>query len=181
MANKPQVRRNFDKDGRSRKVIFVAHCMLNQNARDAGTADFPAMMKPLLRAMEMRDIGIVQLPCPELMVLGLGRGRGPFETIRGALERPESQLRLGGLADQVVDQIKEYQRHGFHVVGILGKNGSPTCGVHEGVFVRLLRQRLRAEGLQVEVQGIDDHSQQKAIEWVSKHAPQGAHPSPSDV
>jgi len=115
------------------------------------------------------------------MVLGLGRDRdvAPLETIREGLELPESHVRLGRLIDQVVYQIKEYQGQGFHVVGILGKNGSPTCGVQmgsyrkvfgpgEGVFMRLLRQRLKAEGLDIGIKGIDDHRQQEAIEWVSK-------------
>jgi predicted secreted protein len=126
----------------------------------------------------MKDIGIIQLPCPELIVLGLGRDRGAARTIREALERSDSHLRLARLVDQVVYQIKEYQSQGFHVIGILGKNGSPTCGVRtlrgqvfgpeEGVFMRLLRQLLEAEGLQIGIKGIDDHCQEETIEWVSK-------------
>ena len=102
LVDKAKVECSFDEDGRSKKVIFVAHCMLNQNARHGGSADFPAMMKPLLGALEAKDIGIIQLPCPELIVLGLGRDRvvPPLGTIREALELPESHVRLGLLIDQ---------------------------------------------------------------------------------
>ena len=178
-ADRADIQPDFAKDGRGKRLIFVAHCMLNQNARDEGSADFPAMMKPLLDVLAAKDIGIVQLPCPELMVLGLRRGRQalPSRTIRGRLEMEESQVRLKHLVDQVVYQIKEYQAQGFQVIGILGKNESPTCGVRttlqmrvrgeaEGVFIRLLRQGLKAEGLDVGVQGIDGHCQQLAIDWV---------------
>jgi predicted secreted protein len=175
---------NFDQDDRSKTLIFVPHCLLNQNARDAGSADFSAMMKPLLDVLTANDVGIIQLPCPELMVLGLGRRRqaSPPRTIRELLELEESQVRLGHFIEQVVYQIREYQAKEFHIIGILGKNGSPTCGVQasryvrasgvrEGVFIRLLRKRLQAEGLDIEIVGIDDHRQQKAIDWVLKRIP----------
>ncbi len=169
----------FETDGRSKQLVFVAHCVLNQNARDAGTAESPAMMRTILDALATKNISVIQLPCPELMVLGLGRARdaSPLPTIRERLESAESHVRLGYLIDQVVYQIKEYQAQGFRIIGILGKNGSPTCGVRmtrhmtlpgapEGVFIRLLRQRLKAEGFDICIKGIDDHRQQHATEWI---------------
>ena len=35
-------------DGRSKKVIFLAHCLLNQNAISAGTAVCPAAFRELV-------------------------------------------------------------------------------------------------------------------------------------
>jgi len=179
LAAKPRPKYDFAKDGRSRRVVFVAHCVLNQNARLVNYAAFPAMMTPLLAALQQRDIGIVQLPCPETMALGLGRDRdvSPRE-IREGLELPRSQARLRRFVDQVIYQIKEYQFHGFHVVGILGINTSPSCGVEttccepprgpgEGVFIRVLHERVKAEGLDIGFKGIDEQRQQEAIDWVA--------------
>jgi predicted secreted protein len=139
------------------------------------------MMKPLLRCLEQEDIGIIQLPCPELMALGLDRNLGAPApgTIRQKIELPESRARLEPLIDQVVHQMKEYIRHGFQVVGTIGKQGSPTCGVRatgclkfldqaEGIFIKLLRQRLTSEGVQVEMVGVEDHRQQEVVDWVLK-------------
>jgi predicted secreted protein len=180
LVDPPQIKRDFEKDGRSRKVIFVAHCMLNQNARHVDCADFPAMMGSLLTALQDKEVGIVQMPCPELMALGLGRDRDvpPLDTIREALELSDAHERLAPLIENVIYQIKEYQFQGFEVVGILGKNGSPACGVEttslpggqapgEGVFVALLRKRLHAESLNPGIKGIDDHRQEETIAWVS--------------
>ena len=65
-------------DGRSMKVILVAHCALNQNARHVKCADFPAMFEPLLEYLQSENVGVIQMACPELRALGLGRGRvGP--------------------------------------------------------------------------------------------------------
>lgn len=181
LVDTPQVKRDFDKDGRSKKVIFVAHCVINQNARHVDCADFPAVMKPLLAFLEEKEVGIIQMACPEFMALGLGRDRDvpPLETIREALELPDAHQRLSPLIDNIVYQIKEYRFQGFQVVGILGKNGSPACGVETtsvrggqapgpGVFARLLHARLQAEGLQIDLKGVDDYRQEETILWVSE-------------
>lgn len=61
-------------DGRSKKVIFIAHCLLNQNSISDGTAFYPAAFKEMIGMILDGDIGIVQMPCPELCCLGLDRG-----------------------------------------------------------------------------------------------------------
>lgn len=35
-------------DGRSKRVVFVAHCFLNQNSISDGTAVYPAAFKDLV-------------------------------------------------------------------------------------------------------------------------------------
>ena len=52
-------------DGRSKKVVFVAHCFLNQNSISDGTAIYPAANKDVVDFFLNADIGIVQMPCPE--------------------------------------------------------------------------------------------------------------------
>ena len=61
-------------DGRSKKVVFIAHCLLNQNAISDGTAVCPAAYKGLIELFLHEDVGIIQLPCPELCCLGIDRG-----------------------------------------------------------------------------------------------------------
>ena len=60
-------------DGRSKKVVFVAHCFLNQNSISDGTAIYPAANKDVVDFFLNGDIGIVQMPCPELCCLGFNR------------------------------------------------------------------------------------------------------------
>lgn len=183
LVDAPQVKRDFDKDGRSKKVVFAAHCILNQNARHYACADFPSMMKPLMKAFADGEIGVVQLPCPEFTALGLGRDRDvpPLDSIREGLGLPEAQAKLIPFIDHVIFQIKDYQWQGFKVIGILGKNGSPSCGVEttyyksdfgpgEGVFIRMLRERLQAEKLDIAIKGVDDHRQEEAIRWMQERA-----------
>lgn len=63
----------FD-DVRSKKVVFIAHCILNQNAISDGTAVYPAAFREVVRMFLDENTGIVQMPCPELCCLGLDRG-----------------------------------------------------------------------------------------------------------
>lgn len=171
LPEKNQVKREFDRV-RSRKVIFLAHCILNQNARITVCANFPAMFETLVDWLKANNIGIIQMPCPELRVLGLGR-----LTVRDGLETPEGHAHLHSMIDDLIYTIKEYQFQEFQVIGILGKNGSPACGVTrtylderqqdgQGVFIRLLKERLTAEALDIEILGAGDLEQEDAIQWV---------------
>ena len=161
-------------DGRSKKVIFLAHCLLNQNAISDGTAVYPAAFRELVQLLLDREVGIVQMPCPELCCLGLDRGdpRGAERPvvventrIRHAMGQPEAAARLRELTDQVVRQLREYRKHGFDVLGIVGVDRSPCCGVNttsdqdrelpgRGVFMTALQTALEEAGLTVPVIGI---------------------------
>jgi hypothetical protein len=74
--------------------------------------------------------------------------------------------------------IDEYIFQRFEVVAILGKNGSPSCGVTrtwldykqqdgQGVFIRELKKRLLKEKLDIPVLGVADHEQDVTITWLS--------------
>ena len=180
LVQDPQIKRDFTRDGRSRRVVFLANCALNQNARHYDCADFPAIMDPLLDCIQENQIGIVQMKCPEMMAIGLGRDRDvpPLPTLTDALELEEGQHRLRLMAEEVIYMIKEYQYQDFQILGILGKNGSPSCGVTEitnkkfekekgeGEFIRILRLALEREGIEIEIKGVDDFKQEESIAWI---------------
>ena len=70
-------------DCRSMKVVLVPHCALNQNSRLARCAELPAGVEELVAGLLKRNIGIIQMPCPELMLIALDR---EHVQIRSALE-----------------------------------------------------------------------------------------------
>lgn len=161
-------------DGRSKKVIFIAHCLLNQNSISDGTAVYPAAFKEVIQMLLDADIGIVQMPCPELCCLGLDRGNlhgadSPVvqenTRIRREMMWPDRYKRLQDLIDNVMYQILEYQKYGFEIVGIVGANRSPNCGIDTtsedneeiagmGIFMGELCARLRDEKRYVPMIGI---------------------------
>lgn len=125
-------------DGRSKKIVFVAHCFLNQSSISDGTAVCPAVLKDIVEFFVDSNVGIVQMPYLELCCLGLDRGNiygsdSPVlvenTRIRTEMKKGNADEKLTILADYVIQQILEYHRFGFEIVGIIGANRSPTCGV----------------------------------------------------
>ena len=161
-------------DGRSRKVVLAAHCLLNQNSISDGTAVYPAAFREVVETLLDAEVGILQMPCPELCCLGLDRGNpeGAQEAvvventrIRREMQRADREQKLLGLVEHVMDQVLEYRRHGFSIVGIVGANRSPNCGVEttsaqnrevpgKGLFMEHLARRLEEEGLSIPMIGL---------------------------
>lgn len=48
-------------DGRSKKVIFIAHCILNQNSISDGTAVFPAAFKDVIKILLDADLSLIHI------------------------------------------------------------------------------------------------------------------------
>lgn len=158
----------FD-DARSRKVIFVAHCFLNQNARVNGSGQTPSAIPQIPELLLQRQIGIIQLPCPELGCLGLAR-RG---AIYDQLSSHGNRRYLRDLALDAAYQARQYLRQGFRVLGVLGINCSPSCGVDchayngakpgKGAFMEELAEVFAGQGLELPLIGVADEDYQAAI------------------
>lgn len=151
-------------DARSKKVVLVAHCLLNHNARIDECAYFPGAMVETIQPFLDTGIGIVQLPCPELQCLGLDR-RGRLKEgrdigIREAL-LGDAKDACQALVQLVMREVAEYRREGFKVMGVVGNNGSPACGVEytyyvetgfapgRGAFISMLQDAMTAAGVTV--------------------------------
>ncbi len=130
-------------DARSKKVVFLSHCLLNENTRYLGGACRLGCIEEILNSCLERGIGIIQIPCPEQLAWGgvLKRRLFIFFAAEGKLVyRWRRQMlpillwctkrRYGKLAREIVRQIKDYVISGFDVVGIVGVDGSPSCGVN---------------------------------------------------
>jgi predicted secreted protein len=180
-------------DMRSKKLILVSHCILNQNSISDNTADFPGTFKEIVNLLLEYDVGILQLPCPELMCLGLDRGdvhgaeRPVIEEntrIRRALSQSAPARKLKIIVDQVVYQIEEYREKDFDILGIMGINRSPSCGVETtsmhnqevagmGLFMKAIREELKNRGIEITMTGVKtseiEKSLFKAKELMDKH------------
>lgn len=161
-------------DGRSKKVVFIAHCLLNQNSISDGTAVYPAACKTVIKFFLDSDIGIVQMPCPEFRCLGLDRGNVhgadcpvtiENTRIRKEMYKTAPNVLLTDLVSQVMQQILEYHKYGFEIIGIIGANRSPNCGVDttsdnnmeitgKGLFFEALSEQLKKEHLSIPMIGL---------------------------
>ncbi|GBF35608.1 hypothetical protein DCCM_4737 [Desulfocucumis palustris] len=73
-----------------------------------------------------KQIGIIQLPCPEMVVYGIkrwGHVREQFDTL---FFREKCQ----DIIKPITYQLLDYVKNGYKVIGIIGVDGSPSCGVN---------------------------------------------------
>ena len=58
------------KDERGKTVVFLSHCLLNENTRYLGGACRKACVDELIDDLQKQGIGIVQMKCPEQKTWG---------------------------------------------------------------------------------------------------------------
>ncbi len=144
----------------------MIECVLNQNARDAGAASTPALNAGVLELCAAHAVGVVQIPCPEIAVLGCARARRPGESIRAALDTPVGRERCREISVAIGERLAAYVADRCRLLAVLGGNGqSPGCAVHagdeglldtSGVLMRELQRELRARGIDVAFRGLRD-------------------------
>jgi predicted secreted protein len=139
---KPEVLRRVLSDARSGQVVFVSHCLLNQNVRYLGGATQPGAVDEVVERLRRAGVGIVQMPCPEQCAWGGVDKRftmpayGADHTTLRRLRRPATWLFLlytrlayPRLAARVASDIRDYVRAGQTVQAVVGVAGSPLCSV----------------------------------------------------
>jgi predicted secreted protein len=107
-----------------RRVAFVAHCLVNQNAKVSEFARCPGVVVPLVERLREAGYEIQQLPCPEMSFLGVAR----WWQSREQYDTPGYRRHCRDLARTVVDTVAFYTEHEYDVV-IIGLDGSPSSGV----------------------------------------------------
>lgn len=175
-------------DLRSKKIVLVSHCILNQNAISDGTADYPAALNKVVEYLLQSRVSILQMPCPELLCLGLDRenihgAEQPVVVentrIRQSMQRPAAIHLINTLVQQMIFQIEEYIRNGFSVLGVIGMNRSPSCGVNttsinnqevtgEGLFIKALREELEKKDIHLKMIGIKGQETEKALKSITE-------------
>ncbi|MGQ9507503.1 MAG: CD3072 family TudS-related putative desulfidase [Candidatus Bathycorpusculaceae bacterium] len=140
------------KDKRSGKIALVAHCLLNQNSRAIGLARRPSAINGIIKFLMCNEIGIIQMPCPELAYAGALREPKTKEQYDNAKFRRCCRK----MAGEIANQVREYESCGVKLKVVLGVDGSPSCGVNEmmGIFVEELRSALEKIGVSVPFHGV---------------------------
>ena len=129
-------------DDRSRRVVFLSHCLLNENIRYLGGAFRRGAVEEVVEPFLRDGVGIYQMPCPEQRAWGgvLKRYALSFYGSPGTARRAVLPVLMplfmaytrwvyASIARTVARDVEDYVRSGFEVVGIVGVGASPSCGV----------------------------------------------------
>lgn len=160
---------------RGRKLILLAHCLLNANAKVEGLALYKGCLPELVSFLASTEIAIYQLPCPELTSHGLNRWGQTIEQY----DNPFYHHHCAKLAENVIREIKEYYQNGYKILGVIGLDGSPSCGVDitcsgdwkgnpenkpyqmvkgSGIFMQHLKSQAQKEKILLPCKGIDEEN-----------------------
>lgn len=171
------------KDNRGRKIVYVSCCLLNQNAHTPGVATRKGAFNELIQMFLSNDIGIEQLPCMECRLWGgvsrktihtfqplvlnsVGRVWFPFIEFCSTIEMGKTKYACRKEAKKVVKRIQDYLMEGYTIIGILGVNGSPTCGVTKTInYIDMAKNKNK---LDITLQDLMNPQLEKMIEIEQK-------------
>ena len=181
--------------------MILAHCILNQNAKLDRCAHCPGAISELVAVLLAEGIGIVQMECPEMLYLGLDRqtdrsARPSIEAedtrIAQRMQEPPAREIIVRIAANTVRQVADYLRNGFVVIGIVGINGSPSCGVDTtwrddaelagyGELVAELTSQLTRVGIRIPRRGIRSRDVAHAVKTLRELVDTSIRPLPASV
>lgn len=132
---------------RSKRVIFVSHCILNQNTVVCPLARANGAYTEIVEEILKHSVGIHQLPCPEYRHLGLKRKPMTKEEYNTEGFRNLSR----DIALDTINIIKEYIENEYEIVGLIGINHSPTCSINgtQGILMEELLGLLDKQGINI--------------------------------
>ncbi|WP_240838801.1 CD3072 family TudS-related putative desulfidase [Acidaminobacter sp. JC074] len=127
---------------RGKRIVLVSHCILNQNSVVKPLARAKGAYKTIVDVINNENIGILQLPCPELIHLGLKRPPMSKE----AYDTKAYRDLCKDLLSTIMIQLKAYRQVGYEIVGLIGIDESPTCSLsNKGILMEELFKCLQIE------------------------------------
>lgn len=166
---------------RGRKILVVVHCLLNANAKVFPLAQVSGVHADVLSKSIETGVGLLQLPCPELTYLGMQR----WGMTREQYDHANFRDHCAAILRPSVLELEALIAGGCEVLGILGMDGSPNCGVFrtcvgytggeltsgdeierqrsrlkmvegKGVFIQVLETILNMKGLKIPFCAVDE-------------------------
>lgn len=113
---------------KDKKVILIAQCLINPYCRVHILGQNFPLTHELMDFLLQRKVGIIQYQCPETTAMGLQRnpqGRQQYDNIFFRNHCKE-------LLKVPLLMIKEFIKNNYRLVGFIGLENSPTCGIHWG-------------------------------------------------
>lgn len=114
-------------DGRTSRVLLVAHCLMNATTRLHGISKHSAVHPALAELVATGEVGIVQLPCPEAGFLGMDR----WAASREQYDTPVFRRHCAEVLEPVLDTLEVLARDNVEFVAAWGVAGSPSCGAEQ--------------------------------------------------
>ncbi len=113
------------RDKRSGRLVIVSHCILNVHSLEDEMAIYPGLEREVVELLIEKNVGIYQIPCPEVELSGIFRKALP----KDSYEHPKIRAFYRELAENISNTLKSYVKKGYAIVAVIGAEASPTCGI----------------------------------------------------
>ena len=110
---------------RSKKIIVLSHCILNSNAKVTPLAKYRGVLTEAVGTFIENGTGLIQLPCPESTYLGMNR----WGMSKDQYDHPSFRRHCRNILKPYIDQIETFIKAEYKILGVIGVNGSPNCGL----------------------------------------------------
>lgn len=155
-------------DKRGKRIIYLSHCLINQNLRFPGIAVESGALTELLISLIKNGIGIEPLPCLERLGWG-GVRRQTFYKFFPIISKNIGSRKFPIIkfflriwiwnfkklckkeAKKILHQIQDYHKSGYSILGIITTNDSPTCGFTKTINLLELISKYKELGIKDEV------------------------------
>lgn len=113
---------------KDRRIIVIAQCLVNPYCRVHLLGQNFPLSHELMEYLMSKRVGVIQYPCPETTAMGLQRnpqGRQQYDNIFFR-QHCKDLLKVPML------MVREFIKNNYRLVGFIGLENSPTCGIHWG-------------------------------------------------
>lgn len=166
---------------RKREIVAVCHCILNCNSKVEGLSNDNGSHNVSLQILSS-GYGIIQLPCPEMVMYGIKRWGHVKEQFDNLFYRNQCKIML----DPYIKQFENYIKNNYKIKAIIAIDGSPSCGYNKtcssdnwfgelsgcnnlseklsdikmidgkGIFIEELEKSLKENNLEIPIIGLDE-------------------------
>lgn len=179
---------------RGKRIILLSHCILNANSKVEGLSQYRGILRDYIDVIADKGIGIIQLPCPEMILYGIKR----WGHVKEQFDTPFFRQQCRIMMEPIVQQLRNYVDFGYEIVGVVGIDGSPSCGVNftcsgnfggeisnitnldeikdtlkdvneMGVFMEELKNLLCEENLDIKFLAIDERDVYSSLEEITQY------------
>lgn len=176
---------------RKKEMVILCHCILNGNAKVEGISSYSGAIESVVSFFIQKGVGIIQLPCPEMTMYGIRR----WGHVKEQFDTPYFRRHCKEIFQPYLEQIKDYTKNGYTILGLIGLEGSPSCGVSEtcagywggeimdasniqnkmntlkmvqdpGVFIEEIKKELLSEGINIPLIGINEMKPDNSFEKI---------------
>lgn len=113
-------------------ILLVSHCVLNTASKvvlftPQDMAAEEALRVRFLTEAVQKGVQLIQLPCPEFTLYGARR----WGHVSNQFDNPFFRAHCRAGLQPILQQLCEYRANSerFRILGIVGIDGSPSCGV----------------------------------------------------